>query len=104
MQQLGPGAGSARRPRRECCAGGRDRTVTVGDTYTSIGKLQVSNWFSVPFPLAAMATWDKSKDLDSARTLRSLDPALLAFGHGQPLRTPAAAMDEAIARSLRKVG
>jgi glyoxylase-like metal-dependent hydrolase (beta-lactamase superfamily II) len=82
----------------------RDRTVIVGDTYTRIGKLQVSNWFALPFPLAAMATWDKSKDLDSARTLRSLDPALLAFGHGQPLRNPAAAMDEAIARSQSKVG
>jgi glyoxylase-like metal-dependent hydrolase (beta-lactamase superfamily II) len=82
----------------------RDRTVIVGDTYTTMGKLQVSNWFYLRFPLAAGATWDKSKDLESARALRSLDPALLAVGHGQPIRNPGAAMDEAIARSQSKVG
>jgi glyoxylase-like metal-dependent hydrolase (beta-lactamase superfamily II) len=42
----------------------RDRTIIVGDTFTSIGGLAVSNHFYLRFPLAAMATWDKGKDLE----------------------------------------
>jgi glyoxylase-like metal-dependent hydrolase (beta-lactamase superfamily II) len=75
----------------------RDRTVIVGDTFTSIGGLAVSNHFYLRFPLAAMATWDKAKDLESAQKLRSLDPAMLVVGHGGPVRDPRPAMDKAIA-------
>jgi glyoxylase-like metal-dependent hydrolase (beta-lactamase superfamily II) len=74
----------------------RDRTVIVGDTFTSIGALAVSNHFYWRFPLAAMATWDRGKDRESAQTLRELDPAMLVVGHGGPVRNPAAAMDKAI--------
>ena len=49
--------------------------------------------------LAAMATWDKAKDLESARKLHGLDPALLVVGHGPAVRSPAAAMSAAIARA-----
>jgi glyoxylase-like metal-dependent hydrolase (beta-lactamase superfamily II) len=75
----------------------RDRTVIVGDVFTSIGGLAVSNHFHLRFPLAWMATWDKAKDLESARALRALDPQVLVVGHGGPVRQPAQAMDEAIA-------
>jgi glyoxylase-like metal-dependent hydrolase (beta-lactamase superfamily II) len=44
-----------------------------------------------------MATWDKGKDLESARALRALDPELLVVGHGGPVRQPGAAIDRAIA-------
>jgi glyoxylase-like metal-dependent hydrolase (beta-lactamase superfamily II) len=77
----------------------RDRTVIAGDVFTSIGGVAVSNHFHLRFPLAAMATWDKAKDLESARALRALDPQLLVVGHGGPVREPAQAMDEAIARA-----
>ena len=77
----------------------RDRSVIGGDIFTSYGGLQVSNHFSVPFPFAAMATWDKSKDLEAAKTLRGLDPSLLVVGHGPAVRAPAAAMDKAIAKA-----
>jgi glyoxylase-like metal-dependent hydrolase (beta-lactamase superfamily II) len=75
----------------------RDRTIIVGDTYTSIGGVAVSNHFYLRFPLAAMATWDKGKDLESAKKLRELDPATIVVGHGQPVRNPGPAMDKAIA-------
>jgi glyoxylase-like metal-dependent hydrolase (beta-lactamase superfamily II) len=75
----------------------RDRTVIVGDVFTSIGGLAVSNHFHLRFPLAAMATWDKAKDMESARALRALDPQLLVVGHGGPVPQPAQAMDKAIA-------
>jgi glyoxylase-like metal-dependent hydrolase (beta-lactamase superfamily II) len=77
----------------------RDRTVVVGDVYTSIGGLAVSNHFYLRFPLAAMATWDKGKDLESAQRLRALEPAMLVVGHGGPVRAPGPAMDKAIARA-----
>ena len=74
----------------------RDRTIIVGDTFTSIGGLAVSNHFYLRFPLAAMATWDKAKDLESAKKLRELEPAMLVVGHGGPVRSPRAAMDKAV--------
>ena len=77
----------------------RDRTLIVGDVYTTYGKAAVTNHFYWRFPLAAMATWDKQKDLESARKLRALDPSLLVVGHGPAVREPAAAMDAAIARA-----
>ncbi len=74
----------------------RDRSLIAGDTFTSIGGVQVTNHFWWRFPLAAMATWDKGKDLESARALRALDPELLVVGHGGPVRQPGAAIDRAI--------
>ncbi len=65
--------------------------------FTSIGGVAVSNHFYARFPLAAMATFDKAQDLESARALRALDPSLLVVGHGPAVRNPAAAMDKAIA-------
>jgi glyoxylase-like metal-dependent hydrolase (beta-lactamase superfamily II) len=75
----------------------RDRTVIAGDVFTSIGGLAVSNHFYLRFPLAAMATFDKAQDLQSARALRALDPRLLVVGHGRAVRDPGPAMDKAIA-------
>ena len=77
----------------------RDRTLIAGDVFTTIGSVAVSNHFYWRFPLAAMATFNKAQDLESARALRALDPALMVVGHGQAVRTPAAAMDAAIARA-----
>jgi glyoxylase-like metal-dependent hydrolase (beta-lactamase superfamily II) len=77
----------------------RDRTLLAGDVFTTYGGVAVTNHFYWRFPLAAMATWDKAKDLDSARALRALDPAILLVGHGPAVRDPGAAMDGAIARA-----
>jgi glyoxylase-like metal-dependent hydrolase (beta-lactamase superfamily II) len=75
----------------------RDRTVIAGDVFTSIGRLAVSNHFYWRFPLAAMATYDKAQDLESARALRGLDPPLLVVGHGPAVRNPGPVMETAIA-------
>jgi len=77
----------------------RDRTVIAADTFTTVGRPEVASHFNLRFPLAAMATWDGAKTLDSARVLRALDPAVLVVGHGPALRQPGAAMDAAIARA-----
>ncbi len=77
----------------------RDRTLIAGDVFTTVGKVAVSNHLYLRFPLAAMATWDKDKDLESARALRELHPPILVVGHGSPVRSPDHAIDEAIARA-----
>jgi glyoxylase-like metal-dependent hydrolase (beta-lactamase superfamily II) len=77
----------------------RDGTLIAGDVYTSYGKVAVSNHFYLRFPLAAMATWDKAKDEESARALRALDPTVLVVGHGPAVPSPAAAIDRALARA-----
>jgi glyoxylase-like metal-dependent hydrolase (beta-lactamase superfamily II) len=79
----------------------RDRTLLAGDVFTTYGGAAVASHFTFPFPLAAMATWDKPLNLRSARELRALEPRLLAVGHGPALHDPAAAMDRAIVRAHR---
>jgi glyoxylase-like metal-dependent hydrolase (beta-lactamase superfamily II) len=74
----------------------RDRSLIAGDTFTSVGPVEVTDHFNWRFPLAAMATWDNDKVRESARTLRTLDPAVMVVGHGRPVRSPGAAMDAAI--------
>jgi glyoxylase-like metal-dependent hydrolase (beta-lactamase superfamily II) len=80
----------------------RDRTLIAGDVFLSYGGLAVSNHFHLRFPFPAMGTWDKAKDLESARALRALEPAVLVVGHGPPTRDPSPAMDQAIARAARQ--
>jgi len=77
----------------------RDRTLLAGDVLTTYGSVAVTNHFYWRFPFAAMATWDKSKDVASARALRALDPAILLVGHGPPVRDPGRAIDAAIERA-----
>jgi len=76
----------------------RDRTLLAGDVFTTYGSAAVTSHFYLRFPLAAMATWDKAKDLESARALRALEPAILAVGHGPAVVEPGDAMAAAIAR------
>jgi glyoxylase-like metal-dependent hydrolase (beta-lactamase superfamily II) len=82
----------------------RDGTLLVGDVFTAYGHVTVSNQFYWRFPFAVMATWDKAKDLESARRLRALEPTTLAAGHGPAVRAPTQAMDLAIERSQRALG
>jgi glyoxylase-like metal-dependent hydrolase (beta-lactamase superfamily II) len=77
----------------------RDRTLIAGDVFTSYGEVAVTNHFYWRFPFATMATWDRAKDVESARAMRGLDPTLLVVGHGPATAAPGAAMDKAIARA-----
>ena len=75
----------------------RDGTVIAGDVFTSIGGLATTSARNWRFPPATMATFDRAQNLESARTLRALEPPLLVVGHGPAVHGPAAAMDRAIA-------
>lgn len=77
----------------------RDGTLLAGDAFTTFGDVAVPSHFYLRFPLAAMATWDKPKAVESAQALRALEPALLVAGHGPAVRDPLAAMNRAIARA-----
>ena len=79
----------------------RDRSLIAGDVFTTLGRPAVTSHFTLPFPVAAMATWDKELNLDSARSLRALEPSLLAVGHGPALPDPEAATVAAIGRAHR---
>jgi glyoxylase-like metal-dependent hydrolase (beta-lactamase superfamily II) len=48
-----------------------------------------------------MATWDKAETLDSARSLRQLDPTILVVGHGPAVPAPGPAIDAALTRAAR---
>ena len=74
----------------------RDRSLIAGDVFTSYGKVAVTNHFYLRFPFAAMATFDKSQDLQSARDLAALNPTVMVVGHGPAKRSPVEAMQAAI--------
>jgi glyoxylase-like metal-dependent hydrolase (beta-lactamase superfamily II) len=77
----------------------RDRSVIAGDVFTSYGGVAVTNHFHLRFPLAAVATWHREHDLESAQALRDLAPSILLVGHGPAVKHPLGAMDAAIARA-----
>jgi glyoxylase-like metal-dependent hydrolase (beta-lactamase superfamily II) len=77
----------------------RDRTLIAGDVFTAYGAVSVTSRYYWRFPLATVATWDRSLDVESARALRALDPSILLVGHGAATRSPGPAMDRAIARA-----
>jgi len=77
----------------------RDRTLYTGDAYSTLGGVATTAKAPWRFPLAAMSTWSRAVELDSARRLRALDPARIAPGHGPVVEQPAAAMDRAIAKA-----
>ena len=79
----------------------RDRSLIAGDAFSTLGSLSVPSRPNWRFPLPWYATCDRPTALESAITLRALDPSLLTVGHGKAVSSPAAAMDAAIARARR---
>lgn len=79
----------------------RDGTLFAGDVFTTLGGVAVSSHFTLPFPVASMATWDKERNLESARTLLALEPQRLATGHGPVLPDPGIESVRAIERAHR---
>jgi glyoxylase-like metal-dependent hydrolase (beta-lactamase superfamily II) len=76
----------------------RDRALIAGDAFATIGGVSTPERVHWRFPLVAFATWDRAKAGDSARSLRALEPSLLAAGHGKVVEQPGAAIDRALRR------
>ncbi|HZR94254.1 MAG TPA: MBL fold metallo-hydrolase [Gaiellaceae bacterium] len=81
----------------------RDRALFAGDVFTTYGGTAVTSHFKARFPFAAMATWDKPTDVESARTLVSLAPSVLLVGHGPAVRDPQRSMEQAVAAAERRL-
>ena len=79
----------------------RNRILIAGDAYQTRGGIAVSGVVRPLFPFPAMATWNKPAALSSAIALRKVAPSLMAVGHGDALKEPAAAMDKAIEEARR---
>jgi glyoxylase-like metal-dependent hydrolase (beta-lactamase superfamily II) len=77
----------------------RDRTLYCGDAFSTLGGVATTAKVNPRFPLPAWATWHRPTELGTARSLRALDPARLAPGHGKVVERPGPAMDEAIAKA-----
>jgi glyoxylase-like metal-dependent hydrolase (beta-lactamase superfamily II) len=77
----------------------RDRTLIAGDAFAGLGGLAVSGFVRPWFPIPALATWDRSAALISARALSALHPSRLAMGHGDLVEGPVPNMDRALAQA-----
>jgi len=82
----------------------RTGVLIAGDVFSTLGGVAVASYPYWRFPLPGMVTFDKPQNLRSAGALRALDPSVLVVGHGREVRSPAAAIDAAIARAQRKLG
>jgi glyoxylase-like metal-dependent hydrolase (beta-lactamase superfamily II) len=64
----------------------RDRALIVGDVLTNIDTITGVPGLHEP---RRMFTPDPARNRESARRLAALEPELVCFGHGRPLRDPA---------------
>ncbi|QGQ97964.1 MBL fold metallo-hydrolase [Paenibacillus psychroresistens] len=74
----------------------RNKALIAGDAMQTRGGIAVSGTVKWMFPFPAMATWHKQSALDSVRKLSTLQPSLLAIGHGNVILNPAKALEQAI--------
>lgn len=81
----------------------RDGALIAGDAFQTQAGAAVSGITRWLFPFPAMATWHLPTALETAVTLRDLNPSRLAVGHGRVLENPAARMDAAIREAEEKV-
>ncbi len=63
-----------------------DRALIVGDVVTTIDTLTGLPGLHEPKPIF---TPDPARNRDSTHRLAALEPELVCFGHGRPLRDPA---------------
>ena len=63
-----------------------DRTLVCGDVFTNIDTITGIPGLHEPKPFF---TPDPVRNRESMRRLAALEPQLVCFGHGRPLRDPA---------------
>jgi glyoxylase-like metal-dependent hydrolase (beta-lactamase superfamily II) len=62
-----------------------DRTLVCGDVLWGVNPFTLMGGMREPFPPLSP---DPVRNRESARRLAALEPALVCFGHGKPLRDP----------------
>lgn len=81
----------------------RDRTLIAGDAFQTAAGTAVAGIIRWLFPFPAMATWHLPTALETAVSLRNLNPTRLAVGHGRVLENPVNQMEQAIEEAEAKV-
>ena len=81
----------------------RDGTLIAGDAFQTAAGTAVAGITRWLFPFPAMATWHLPTALETAVSLRNLNPTRLAVGHGRVLENPASQMEQAIREAEAKV-
>lgn len=81
----------------------REGTLIAGDAFQTKGGVAVAGVTRWLFPFPGMASWHLPTALQTAISLRELQPARMAVGHGDVLEDPAAAMAKAIREAEARV-
>ena len=81
----------------------RDDMLIAGDAFQTKGGIAVAGVTRWLFPFPGMAAWHLPTALETAITLRALNPARMVVGHGKLLEKPAAQMDKAIQEAMARV-
>jgi glyoxylase-like metal-dependent hydrolase (beta-lactamase superfamily II) len=82
----------------------RDGSLIAGDAFTTQWGLVAAGVFKWHFPFPAIFSWNPTASAESARSLRLLNPTLLAVGHGESLRSPGTGMDRAVELAYKQCG
>lgn len=70
--------------------------MIAGDAFQTLAGTAVAGTMRWLFPFPALATWHRPTALQTAISLRALDPTQMAVGHGAVLARPGEQMDAAI--------
>ncbi len=81
----------------------RDGTLLAGDAFQTAAGTAVAGITRWLFPFPALATWHLPTALETAVSLRQLNPTRLAVGHGRVLENPAGQMEQAIREAEAKL-
>jgi glyoxylase-like metal-dependent hydrolase (beta-lactamase superfamily II) len=82
----------------------RDGSLIAGDAFTTTTGVLAAGTFKLLFPFPAIFSWNRDVAAESARKLRSFNPARLAVGHGKTIESPLAAMNQAIQLAFQQCG
>ncbi|MGX9136368.1 MBL fold metallo-hydrolase [Rummeliibacillus sp. JY-2-4R] len=74
----------------------RSGNLIAGDAFQVRGGIAVSGVIKPTFPFPAFGTWNKELAIESAEKLLSLNPSLLAVGHGDMIEKPVQVIKRAI--------
>jgi glyoxylase-like metal-dependent hydrolase (beta-lactamase superfamily II) len=81
----------------------RTRALIAGDSFQTRGGIAVAGDMKPWFPFPAFGTWSKETAIVSAKKLVSYRPELLAVGHGEMMKNPIGAMEQAIISAEQKL-
>ena len=80
----------------------RDGSLIAGDAFTTQAGVIAAGVFKLYFPFPALFSWNREHAAESASRLRDLKPTLLAVGHGKTIKSPLAAMEQAVELAFRQ--